>query len=225
MSFWTNIYFIDANSPLIEQIIYFHDHSIVVIFSIITFLLIAIIFISNTKLIFLNLNENQTIEIVWTILPIILLCLIAIPRLRLLYLIEENFTPSISLKVIGHQWYWSYEYSDFIINFDSFIIPNSSNLNNFRLLETDTPIFLPFNIFTRLLVSSRDVIHAWTIQTLGVKTDAVPGRLNQINLIPSRPGHFFGQCSEICGSNHRFIPISLKVSSMHTFISWLKTFN
>lgn len=221
MPFWTNIYFINANSPIIEQIIFFHDHSIEIILSIIIFLFLKIIFLYKNNIIFLNFIENQLIELVWTIIPMILLVFIAAPSLRLLYLIEEFFSPNLRIKIIGHQWYWSYEYTDFNINFDSFI-KNSNKTNKFRVLETDLRIILPLNSFSRLLVSSADVIHSWTIQRIGIKTDAVPGRLNQLNLIVSHPGVFYGQCSEICGSNHSFMPICLKILSLSNFINYIK---
>lgn len=221
MSFWTSIYFINANSPIIEQIIFFHDHTIEIIFSIIIFLLTKIIFLIKNKIFSLNFLENHKIETIWTIIPIILLILIAAPSLRLLYLIEESFSPNLTIKVIGHQWYWSYEYTDFNVRFDSFI--NSTNITTkFRTLETDLRVLLPLNSFSRMLITSADVIHSWTIQRIGVKTDAIPGRLNQINLIISRPGLYFGQCSEICGPNHSFIPICLKITSLKNFISFLK---
>lgn len=223
MPFWSNINFIDSNSPIIEQIIFFHDHSIITITSILTFLFLLIFTLINKKIpIFLNLVENQIIEIIWTTLPIIILCFLALPRLRLLYLMEENFSPSITIKTIGHQWYWSYEYTNFKLNIDSFIIPtNIKNTKIFRLLDTNNSIFLPIITTTRILITSSDVIHSWTIQRLGIKTDAVPGRLNQINIFPSRAGNFFGQCSEICGANHRFIPISIKIVPTKKFLKWI----
>lgn len=221
MPFWTDIYFINANSPIIEQIILFHDHSIIIISTILIFLFITLINLIKSKSLNLNLIENQTIETIWTILPIFLLIFIAIPRLRLLYLIEETFNPNLTIKITGHQWYWSYEFSEFKVKFDSFIKQPPYNLKTFRLLETDTSLILPINSNSRLLVTRFDVIHSWTIQRLGVKTDAIPGRLNQINLIPTRSGIFFGQCSEICGANHRFIPITLKIIKIKKFIKSL----
>lgn len=221
MPFWTDIYFINANSPIIEQIIMFHDHSIIIIISTLLFLIIIISRIALNKILFLNLIENQNLEIVWTLTPIILLIFIALPSLRILYLIEETYNPDINIKVIGHQWYWSYEYSEFKLNFDSFM--KTPEKKNFRLIETDIPVYLPLNSLSRLLVTRADVIHSWTIQRLGVKTDAIPGRLNQINLMPTRPGYYFGQCSEICGSNHRFIPISLKITYIKKFSNLIKS--
>jgi len=222
---WSNIIFPNANSPIIEQIIFFHDHSIIIL--ILVTILISYIILNITKNIFSNrfILEGQEIETIWTLIPAFLLIFIALPSLRLLYLMEETFTPSLSLKIIGHQWYWSYEYPDFNIRFDSFIIPRNENtLNSFRLLDTDNRLILPFNNNTRFLITSRDVIHSWSIPPLALKIDAVPGRLNQLNSFNRRPGLYFGQCREICGANHRFIPISLELISQSSFIFWLKTF-
>jgi len=168
------------------------------------------------------LLEGQDIETIWTILPAFILLFIALPSLRLLYLIEEIFEPSLRIKIIGHQWYWSYEYSDFNVCFDSFIIPQIDiEISTFRLLDVDTRLVIPLNINTRFLVTAADVIHAWTIPSLGIKIDAVPGRLNQLTTISNRPGLYFGQCSEICGANHRFMPISIEITTSNNFIHWI----
>lgn len=219
---WNTIMFPNANSPIIEQIIFFHDHSIIILVIItvlISYIMANLLFNKNTNRFLL---EGQDIETVWTILPAVILIFIALPSLRLLYLIEESFEPSLTVKIIGHQWYWSYEYTDFQLNFDSFMVPqNEITPDTFRLLDVDNRVVLPYNINTRFLVTSTDVIHAWTVPSLGVKVDAVPGRLNQLSALNSRPGLFFGQCSEICGANHRFIPISLEITSIHNFINWI----
>jgi len=155
----------------------------------ITYIIINII---NIKLTSRFILENHFIETIWTVLPTIILIFIALPSLRLLYLIEESFHPILTIKVIGHQWYWSYEYTNFNLNFDSFIIPSREmNLYNFRLLDTDNHLIIPFNINTRFLITSIDVIHAWTVPSLGIKIDAIPGRINQITSLSSRPGLFF----------------------------------
>ncbi len=125
----------------------------------------------------------------------------------------------------GHQWYWSYEYIDFNnhIEFDSYI--NQLDNNSFRLLDVDNRTTLPINTQIRTLVTANDVIHSWTIPILGVKTDATPGRLNQINFLLRRPGVYYGQCSEICGANHRFIPIVIERINLNSFISWIKNYS
>lgn len=148
---------------------------------------------------------------------------IALPSLRLIYILDEINNPAITVKIIGHQWYWSYEYSDFKnLEFDSYIIPTTEINNfNFRLLDVDNRIITPFKTQVRILVSSTDVIHSWTIPSLGVKIDASPGRLNQSTFYINRSGLFYGQCSEICGANHRFIPIVIESISPSFFIKWI----
>jgi cytochrome c oxidase subunit 2 len=171
--------------------------------------------------------ESQGLELFWTIVPRFILIFIGLPSIRLLYLIDEVFSPSITIKTIGHQWYWSYEYSDFInLEFDAYITPSKDLKNiNTRLLDTDNHTVIPFNSQIRTLITAADVLHSWTIPAMGVKADATPGRLNQVNFYSNRPGIFFGQCSEICGANHRFIPIVMESISPKSFIKWIKTFN
>lgn len=222
MSTWININTQDRNSPLIEQLIFFHDNSLIIliIITIIVSYLITQLFFN--KLINRFLLHGQTIEIIWTIIPAIILLFIAFPSLRILYLLDEINNPTITLKAIGHQWYWKYEYSDFNIEFDSYIIPsNEINNNIFRLLEVDNRIILPINSQIRILVTAADVIHSWTIPSIGVKIDGTPGRLNQIRFLINRPGLFYGQCSEICGANHRFIPIVIERIPINFFINWI----
>lgn len=224
MIFWIDFYFIDANRPLIEQIIFFHDYSIFIIFVILYFLFLSLLDLLFNNVSNLNLIENQTIELIWTFLPVLVLFFIAVPSLRLLYLIEERFDRDLNIKVLGYQWYWSYEYTEFDVEFDCFLEGEENNFFNFRLLETDRVLILPLNSFINLLIRRNDVIHSWTVQRLGVKTDAIPGRLNQLNLFFFRPGLYFGQCSEICGVNHRFIPISLIIVRVDLFIDYIKSF-
>nr|DAZ87536.1 TPA_asm: cytochrome c oxidase subunit 2 [Trichosia splendens] len=227
MATWSNLNFQDSSSPLMEQLIFFHDHSmlILILITILVSYLMFILFFNK----FTNrfLLSGQMIEIIWTILPAIVLMFIALPSLRLLYLLDEISNPSITLKTIGHQWYWSYEYSDFIsIEFDSYMLPlNDMKLNNFRLLDVDNRIILPMNLKIRILISAEDVIHSWTIPSLGVKVDGTPGRLNQTNFLINRSGLFFGQCSEICGANHSFMPIVIESVKFNYFINWIKSFN
>lgn len=170
--------------------------------------------------------ELTSLEFVWTGFPITILLLIGFPSLRVLYQGNIDFERDVTLKVTGHQWYWSYDYSDFPgVEFDSFIMPtNALDWGGFRLLEVDNRIVLPRNLTRRLVVSSGDVLHSWAMPRMGLKVDACPGRLNFLFLTPSHYGLFYGQCSEICGSNHRFIPICLEVSSFSIFVSWLNSF-
>nr|ANJ70358.1 cytochrome c oxidase subunit 2 [Colymbetes fuscus] len=223
MATWSNLNLQDSASPLMEQLTFFHDHTLMILTMItilVGYLMFSLFFNS-----YINryLLEGQTIEIIWTILPAIILVFIALPSLRLLYLLDEISNPWLTLKSIGHQWYWSYEYSDFKkLEFDSYMIPtNELEENGFRLLDVDNRIVLPFNSQIRILVSAMDVLHSWTIPALGVKIDATPGRLNQTNFFINRPGLFYGQCSEICGANHSFMPIVIESVPTNTFINWI----
>lgn len=213
----------DCISPLIEQLLFFHDHTITILIIITTLVSYIIVTLFKNKINYRILLEGQTIELIWTILPTIILIFIALPSLKILYILDEIYNPTITIKTIGHQWYWSYEYSDFKeIEFDSYIINENKNYN-FRLLDVDNRIILPFNTKIRMLVTATDVIHSWTIPSLGLKIDATPGRLNQIRLFINYPGILFGQCSEICGANHSFIPIMLERISPKSFINWIKS--
>ena len=222
MASWKALGFQDRASPLIEQLIFFHDHAILVLIIITTLVAYIMGTLFFNKLINRFLLEHQNIETIWTILPAIILIFIALPSLRLLYLLDEVNNPMITLKAVGRQWYWSYEYSDFIlIQFDSYIIStNDLEDSGFRLLDVDNRTVLPINAQVRVLVSAADVIHSWTVPSLGVKVDAIPGRLNQTRFNMNRPGLFYGQCSEICGSNHRFMPIVVERTSNKSFLDW-----
>nr|YP_010983051.1 cytochrome c oxidase subunit II [Haemaphysalis warburtoni]WOH23040.1 cytochrome c oxidase subunit II [Haemaphysalis warburtoni] len=224
MMTWSLISFPDSTSPIMEQMVFFHDHSMMIILmiTIITIYMLANIMIN--KMTSRSMMEGQEIEIIWTIIPAVTLIFIALPSLHLLYLTDEMFSSQMTVKIIGHQWYWSYEYSDFNKEFDSFMIPASDMIqNSFRLLDTDNNLVMPFNTTIKFLISSADVIHSWTVPSLGIKMDAVPGRLNQAFSFSKRPGMFFGQCSEICGANHSFMPISLEMVNMNNFIKFISS--
>lgn len=171
--------------------------------------------------------QDQTIEIIWTVAPVFILLAIAAPSLKVLYMLDDPFNPSLTIKAVGHQWYWSYEYSDFPdIEFNSYIIPSEdSRLTDSRLLETDNNVVVPFNTQIRVITTAADVIHSWTVPSLGVKADAVPGRLNQVIFSANRTGILYGQCSEICGANHSFIPIKIEIVPIKVFVNWLNNLN
>nr|YP_010040759.1 cytochrome c oxidase subunit II [Syrphus ribesii]YP_010127613.1 cytochrome c oxidase subunit II [Syrphus torvus]QOZ40937.1 cytochrome c oxidase subunit II [Syrphus ribesii]QPP19869.1 cytochrome c oxidase subunit II [Syrphus torvus]UXF58192.1 cytochrome c oxidase subunit II [Syrphus torvus] len=227
MSTWANLGLQDSASPLMEQLTFFHDHTMLILVMITMMVSYMMIMLFFNKYSNRYLLHGQTIETIWTILPTFILLFIAFPSLRLLYLMDEISKPSITLKSIGHQWYWSYEYSDFLnIEFDSYMIPtNELNTNSFRLLDVDNRIVLPMNSQIRILVTAADVIHSWTVPALGVKIDGTPGRLNQTNFLINRPGVFFGQCSEICGANHSFMPIVIESVPINFFIKWISKMN
>nr|YP_010704175.1 cytochrome c oxidase subunit II [Julodis variolaris]WCO87681.1 cytochrome c oxidase subunit II [Julodis variolaris] len=224
MATWGNMLTLDGTSPLMEQLAFFHDHtlSILIMITVLVGYLLFTLFYNNYTNRFLL--EGQTIELIWTIIPAVTLIFIAFPSLQLLYLIDEINNPLITVKAIGHQWYWSYEYSDFKnFEFDSYMLPNNSlQPFNFRLLDVDNRMALPFNSQIRILVTAADVIHSWTVPSLGVKVDATPGRLNQVSFNINRPGLLYGQCSEICGANHSFMPIVMESINTKSFINWVQ---
>nr|YP_009756912.1 cytochrome c oxidase subunit II [Batillaria attramentaria]QIM14722.1 cytochrome c oxidase subunit 2 [Batillaria attramentaria] len=223
MSFWGQLGFQDAASPLMEELIFFHDHAMMILVMIISLVGYAALSLMLNSLTCRSLVEGQEIETIWTIIPAIILVFLALPSLRLLYLLDEVGDCSLTLKSIGHQWYWSYEYSDFLnIEFDSYMIPTEDlNDGDFRLLEVDHRIVLPTETDIRVLVTSADVIHSWTVPSLGVKADAIPGRLNQLSFFIKHPGVFYGQCSEICGANHSFMPIVVEAIPLKDFMNWV----
>nr|AMN09016.1 cytochrome c oxidase subunit II [Cylindrotoma sp. ZK-2016] len=227
MATWSNLSLQDSASPIMEQLTFFHDHTMMILTMITVFVSYIMTSLLFNKLTNRYLMSGQMIEIIWTIMPAVVLVFIALPSLRLLYLMDEINNPSITLKTLGHQWYWSYEYSDFLdLEFDSYMIPtNELSMNEFRLLDVDNRIILPMNTQIRILVTAADVLHSWTIPVLGVKIDATPGRLNQTNFFINRPGLFYGQCSEICGANHSFMPIVLESIPTNMFIKWITKMN
>nr|YP_009971827.1 cytochrome c oxidase subunit II [Epipedocera atra]QNH68714.1 cytochrome c oxidase subunit 2 [Epipedocera atra] len=223
MATWTTTLLQDSASPLMEQLSFFHDHALLILVIITVLVGQLMITMFFNKFIHRFLLEGQAIEIIWTILPAITLIFIALPSLRLIYILDEVSNPLISIKAIGHQWFWSYEYSDFKnIEFDSYMIP-ADNLDsfNFRLLDVDNRMVIPFETPIRIIVTATDVIHSWTIPSVGIKIDATPGRLNQASFNISRTGLFYGQCSEICGANHSFMPIVVESISPKYFIKWI----
>lgn len=221
MPVWGSLYFQDGVSPVMEQLIFFHDYTIIIIIIIIFlvgYILIGSCFIRRYNL---GLFEGQELEMIWTVLPAVFLVFIAFPSLRLLYLIEESESFDITIKLLGRQWYWSYEYRDLESKaFDSYMARDNRRI--FRILDVDNCLLVPCNTNIRMIVSGADVIHSWTIPSLGVKADAIPGRLNQLSLNFKRVGIYFGECSEICGANHRFMPIKIIVIPRNDFLNiWI----
>nr|YP_007625513.1 cytochrome c oxidase subunit II [Ctenomys sociabilis]ADK72561.1 cytochrome c oxidase subunit II [Ctenomys sociabilis] len=214
--------FQDATSPIMEELLQFHDHTLMIVFLISTLVLYLISLMLTTKLTHTSTMDAQEVETIWTILPAIILIMIALPSLRILYMMDEVNNPLLTVKTMGHQWYWSYEYTDYDeLNFDSYMIPTMElKPGDLRLLEVDNRVVLPMEMPVRVLISSEDVLHSWAIPSLGLKTDAIPGRLNQTILTSTRPGLFYGQCSEICGSNHSFMPIVIEMVPLKTFENW-----
>nr|YP_002520012.1 cytochrome c oxidase subunit II [Pseudalutarius nasicornis]BAH10476.1 cytochrome c oxidase subunit II [Pseudalutarius nasicornis] len=212
----------NAASPVMEELLYFHDHTLMIVFLISTLVLYIIAAMVSTKLTNKYILDSQEVEIIWTILPAIILILIALPSLRILYLMEEINDPHLTIKAMGHQWYWSYEYTDYeALEFDAYMIPTQDlTPGQFRLLEADHRVVVPVESPIRVLITAADVLHSWAVPALGVKMDAVPGRLNQTAFITSRPGVFYGQCSEICGANHSFMPVVVESVPLEHFENW-----
>jgi cytochrome c oxidase subunit 2 len=227
------LYFQEAATPVMEGIINLHND----IMAVITFIMIFTLWMLARTIYLFKEERNSVpskqvhgtvIELVWTLVPSFILVTIAIPSFSLLYSMDEVIDPAITLKVVGHQWYWSYEYSDYntseedTINFDSYMIAEDDlELGQLRLLEVDNRVVLPINTHIRVLITSTDVIHAWAIPSLGIKSDAYPGRLNQLNTFIKREGIFHGQCSELCGVNHGFMPIVVEAVSLRDYVSWI----
>nr|UZG66083.1 cytochrome c oxidase subunit 2 [Abscondita terminalis] len=224
MATWMNLNSQDSISPLMEQLTFFPDHTMMIL-TIITLMVIYIMMSMMMKK-YINrlLLEGEMIELIWTISPAITLNFIALPSLQLLYLLDEINMPLVSVKSMGHQWYWSYEFSDFKkAEFDSYMIAvNEQKSSSFRLLEVDNRLALPIYTQIRMMASSSDVIDSWTIPSSSVKIVATPGRLNQTTFFMNRIGLFFGQCSEICGMNHSFMPIVVESILPKYFIEWVK---
>jgi cytochrome c oxidase subunit 2 len=230
--------FQDPATPVMEGIINLH-HDLMFFITFIFFFVLVVLartlyfFTGSVTDILQTSNYSRhivhgtTIEIIWTVLPSVILIVVALPSFALLYSIDEIIDPSLTVKCVGHQWYWSYEYSDFetklgTINFDSYMIPEDElELGELRLLEVDNRIVLPSNTHIRILVTAADVLHSWAIPSLGVKIDACIGRLNQTSLFLLREGVFFGQCSEICGVGHGNMPIVIESVSLDKYITWL----
>ena len=224
----------DPATPVVEGMLHFHNYIMLFLIVIGLFVVwmlyqIYISFSEEVNPVAQKFVHSSLLEIIWTIIPALVLLLIAIPSFALLYSLDELIDPSTTLKIVGHQWYWSYEYSDYVtleggesLNFDSYMIATSDLTHgSFRLLEVDNRIILPVNTHIRLLVTAADVLHCWAIPSFGIKVDACPGRLSQASLFIKREGVYYGQCSEICGVNHGFMPIVVKGVSADTFVTWI----
>lgn len=225
--------FQDPATPIMEGIIDFHDH----LMFFLTAIAVFTTWVIGRCLAFYNEDVNKkaqmfthstSLEIVWTIVPALILLVIAVPSFALLFSLDEQLAPAFTLKVVGHQWYWSYEYSDHYalkgLNFDSYMLPTDDLvIGNLRLLEVDNRIVLPTDTHIRIIVTAADVLHSWAVPSFGIKVDACPGRLNQCSLYVKREGVYYGQCSEICGVNHGFMPIVVRAVNEERFFSWLNS--
>lgn len=235
-----SISFQNPATPLMEGIIALHSDIWAIMLFVAVFVLyilcsIVMKFDSSVVKNAYKVHHNSTLEIIWTTLPALLLCVIAIPSFTLLYSLDEIVDPTVTIKCIGRQWYWSYEYSDYAVDtdsslgsggiiFDSYLLQDDLlEEGQLRLLEVDNRLVLPVNSHIRLLTSSADVIHSFAVPSLGIKLDAIPGRLNQTTFLIKREGCFYGQCSELCGASHSLMPICVESVSAEDYINWINT--
>ena len=227
------IYFQDSATPQMEALIELHDnvmfYLIIILFAV-GWILLSIIrnFIYYKSISNKYGNHGTLVELIWTITPALILMLIAFPSFKLLYLMDEVTNPNMTILAEGHQWYWSYQYPDFLnndddfIEFDSYLIPESDLQNGaLRMLEVDNRVIVPELTHVRFIVTSGDVIHSFACPSLGIKCDAYPGRLNQMSVLINRQGTFYGQCSEICGVLHSSMPIVIESVSIEKYLAWL----
>lgn len=219
--------FQDAASPVMEKIASLHQLLLIIIISIAVFvglLLIYVIYRFNEKKnkVPSKTSHNTLLEIFWTAIPVAILGVIAVPSFKLLYYMDKTHNPEMTLKVTGHQWYWEYEYPDHGINFDSYMLTKDKlQAGQIRQLDVDREIVLPVNTNVRILVTSADVLHSWAVPSFGIKQDTVPGRLRETWVRINKEGKYYGQCSELCGQGHGFMPIAVKAISKDDFARWL----
>jgi len=235
MPTWLVLGFQDSSSISIGELSCLHDHVITIMFRVIIFITYIIVYMLFNTSYYKFLSEGTFIETIWSMIPAFLLIILVLPSIRVLYIIEDIKSPVFTFKIIAHQWYWSYvvplfknfSFSLNSINFSFFEFDSMIDRDIFvipRLLFCSSDFYIPVNSTSRFLITSTDVIHAFALPTLGLKVDALPGRINQLFSNPSRVGHYYGQCSEICGSNHSFIPISLKVCSLSDYDNVSKSY-
>ncbi|MCC7305492.1 MAG: cytochrome c oxidase subunit II [Alphaproteobacteria bacterium] len=222
--------FQEAASPTATHIHEFHNMLLWIITAISVFVLLLLVYVvirfnshANPKpQIFAH---NTLIEIIWTVIPVIILIIIVIPSFKLLYYVDRTENPEMTLKVTGYQWYWGYEYPDQNgINFLSYMIPDKdidSSKGQVRLLSTDNPVVLPVDTNIQILITGSDVIHAFAVPALGLKIDAMPGHTNETWVRIDKPGTYYGQCSELCGKDHAYMPIEIKAVPKEEFKAWV----
>lgn len=212
---WSSLFFNSPSTSLIEAVTILHDYVIIMLISVFFIVIFNIAYRFTSKYANIEFFENHQLERVWTIVPFVILIFILIPSLKALYMLDSCFFCGISVTIMGHQWYWSYFYKEFQNFFDSYMSKETSFL---RLVDTDNRLIVPTLLPVRFIVRSSDVIHSWSRPSFGVKIDAIPGRINQFCISSKRSGVFFGQCSEICGANHRFMPIVVESVNLKDFI-------
>lgn len=218
-----------AATPIHQEIIDFHNILLVIMTAVVIFVLALLIYVcirfrrsANPKP--STTTHNTMIEVIWTAVPVLILVLIAIPSFKLLYHHNQVEDAEMTIKATGYQWYWGYEYPDNGgFSFLSYMVPEADlKEGQPRLLQTDTEVVVPVDTKVRVLVTANDVLHAWAMPAFGVKKDAVPGRINEIWFKATKTGTYYGQCSEICGTGHGFMPIMVRVVTKEEFAEWVK---
>ncbi len=216
-------------SKTMSDIVWFHDYMLLPIITAITafvlFLLLytCIRYIASKNKIASTTSHNTLIEVIWTLVPCLILIVMAVPSFKVLYSQDTIPKADVTIKAIGYQWYWGYEYPDENIIFDSYMIDEKDlKENQPRLLSVDNEVFVPVNKVIKVMITANDVLHAWALPSFGVKRDAVPGRINETWFKADRTGVFYGQCSELCGIKHAFMPITVNVVSQDEYDEWLE---
>nr|YP_010624553.1 cytochrome c oxidase subunit II [Matsucoccus matsumurae]WBG67624.1 cytochrome c oxidase subunit II [Matsucoccus matsumurae]WRQ20334.1 cytochrome c oxidase subunit II [Matsucoccus matsumurae] len=210
------------NSFSMEKINMMYEFFMIIMIMISLFIMYMMIILLINNFINKMIMENQYIEIIWTLLPLMLILIMLIPSIKLLYNNNENKNSNLMIKILGNQWFWNYEYLNFNIKFNSYMMMNKKF--HFNNLETNNHLILPFNYQIQMISSSLDVIHSWTIPSMNIKMDTIPNQLNSNYMIMMKPNMMFGQCSEICGMNHSFMPIQIESINIKNFNNWMKMY-
>jgi cytochrome c oxidase subunit 2 len=208
---------------------WFHDDLLIpIIFAIVIFVLALLVIVvmrfnARANPVPSKVTHNTMLEVVWTLIPVLILIVIAVPSMKILYYADRTQDAEMTLKVTGYQWYWGYEYPDNGgVNFLANLVKDKDiRPGQLRLLSTDNPVVIPVDTNIRILMTASDVIHSWSVPAFGIKTDAVPGRTNETWVRATKTGTFYGQCSQLCGQNHGFMPIEVKVVPKNEFARWL----
>ncbi len=220
--------FQEAASPVMERIHHMHNILLIMLLvvAVVVFALLFYVmyrFRENRNPTPSRFSHNVKLEVVWTLIPTLMVLAIMLPSVRLLHFMDRTEVADLVIKAIGRQWYWSYEYPDQKLSFDSYMIQDKDlKPEHVRLLSVDNPIVVPVGAKVRLLVTGADVIHSFAVPALGVKQDAVPGRLRETWFQITKPGTYYGQCSELCGVNHGFMPIEIRAVSQEDYQAWLQ---
>ncbi len=222
------MHFQPAVTPVMEQVTSFHHFLLIVIVAITAFVMLLLLIVivrfnERANPVPSKTSHNTLVEVVWTVVPVLILVGIAIPSFKLMYFADRTEDAEMTIKAIGHQWYWSYEYPDNgNFTFDALLVPDEElKPGQLRLLETDNRVVIPVNTKIRLLITASDVIHSFAVPSFGVKLDAVPGKTNETWTEVTQEGVYYGQCSELCGDNHAYMPITVEVVSKEKFAAWV----